>query len=60
MNIKRYIPIAIKEQYRLLKNQKKFGSKVKTCFIHPTTILSKDVYIAPNVDLRANVKIDII
>ncbi|HBX22977.1 MAG TPA: capsular biosynthesis protein [Desulfotomaculum sp.] len=58
MNIKKYIPEAIKEHYSLIKIQKRFGQKVKSHHVHSTVYLGKEVYIAQNVDLRAKVKID--
>lgn len=57
MSIKKYIPQDIKNQYRLLKIQKLFSSKVLSSHVHTTVVLGKEVYIATNVDIRSNVKI---
>jgi len=57
MNIKRFIPESFKEQYRMLKVQKRFGANVYSSQVHPNVYLGRDVYIAKNVDLRENVRI---
>jgi len=57
MNLRKFIPTAIKEHYRLLKIQKKFGLKVNSHLVHSTVHLGKGVYISQNVDLRKNVNI---
>lgn len=55
--MKRLIPNSIKEHYRLLRVQKKFGKLVNSYDIDFSVTLGEGVRIAKNVDLRKNVAI---
>lgn len=55
--MKRLIPNTIKEHYRLLKIQRKFGKLINSNTIDLSVILGEEVRIAQNADLRKNVVI---
>lgn len=60
MSFKQFIPEILLKFYRKWRIKKLFGEKnrIETVLVHPTAKLGKEIYIANNVDIRANVSID--